>query len=250
MAVTYARLFPPAGRRLLEFFVLLKALLVLFILAYIHMAFSRSPIDCLAAVRERWPRDGVLRVEIQRSQSGAGAPPQAPPTFSSSSSGSGGGGGGQEEAGPGPGAGLPAEEGEEPEEEEEEMSLDMFSNSSVQFELDLEPRLKPAVIGGGGGAGGGANSSQDVSFTQSAKAWPQEEYMVEYSLEYGFLRLSQNTRQRLRIPVMVVTLDPARDACFGDGFSRFLLDEFLGYDDILMSSVKALAENEENKGNG
>ncbi|KAB5559334.1 hypothetical protein PHYPO_G00027850 [Pangasianodon hypophthalmus] len=78
--------------------------------------------------------------------------------------------------------------------------------------------------------------------------WPQEEYIVEYSLEYGFLRLSQTTRQRLNIPVMVVTLDPVKDQCFGDGFSRFLLDEFLGYDDILMSSVKALAENEENKG--
>lgn len=99
---------------------------------------------------------------------------------------------------------------------------------------------------------------------------------MEYSLEYGFLRLSQSTRQRLNIPVMVVTLgeasrrlrgaspwrrlltlpsvsvapDPVKDECFGDSFSRFLLDEFLGYDDILMSSVKALAENEENKGQG
>lgn len=45
-----------------------------------------------------------------------------------------------------------------------------------------------------------------------------------------------------------VCADPTKDECFGDGFSRFLLDEFLGYDDILMSSVKALAENEENKG--
>lgn len=43
-------------------------------------------------------------------------------------------------------------------------------------------------------------------------------------------------------------IDPTRDQCFGDRFSRLLLDEFLGYDDILMSSVKALAENEENKG--
>lgn len=109
--------------------------------------------------------------------------------------------------------------------------------------------------------------------------WPQDEYIVEYSLEYGFLRLSQATRQRLSIPVMVVTLgkaawapwwtgassceglpcfcdtidshlptDPTRDQCFGDRFSRLLLDEFLGYDDVLMSSVKGLAENEENKG--
>lgn len=46
----------------------------------------------------------------------------------------------------------------------------------------------------------------------------------------------------------VFCLDPTRDQCFGDRFSRLLLDEFLGYDDILMSSVKALAENEENKG--
>ncbi|TKS75272.1 Membralin Transmembrane protein 259 [Collichthys lucidus] len=161
------------------------------------------------------------------------------------------------------------------------MTLEMFDNSSVQFELDIEPRLKPSLIGGdaggaaGGGAAGGAagaggagagNNSQDVSFSQTPKGmqplkesvselemmtravWPQEEYIVEYSLEYGFLRLSQSTRQKLNIPVMVVTLDPMKDECFGDGFSRFLLDEFLGYDDILMSSVKALAENEENKG--
>uniref|UniRef100_A0A671U2S2 Transmembrane protein 259 n=1 Tax=Sparus aurata TaxID=8175 RepID=A0A671U2S2_SPAAU len=215
MAVTYARLFPPSFRRVFEFFVLLKALFVLFILAYIHIAFSRSPINCLEVVRERWPRDGILRVEIQRNSSRASVFLQY---YDST--------GLQEEL------------------EEEEMTLEMFDNSSVQFELDIEPRLKPSLMGGGGGV----NDSQDVSFSQTTKVWPQEEYIVEYSLEYGFLRLSQSTRQRLNIPVMVVTLDPMKDECFGDGFSRFLLDEFLGYDDILMSSVKALAENEENKG--
>uniref|UniRef100_A0A8D3DG76 Transmembrane protein 259 n=1 Tax=Scophthalmus maximus TaxID=52904 RepID=A0A8D3DG76_SCOMX len=229
MAVTYARLFPPSFRRVFEFFVLLKALFVLFILAYIHIAFSRSPINCLETVRERWPRDGILRVEIQRNSSRA---PVFLQYYDST--------GLQEE--------LEGEEGGG--EEEEEMTLEMFDNSSVQFELDMEPRLKPSLVGAGGGAGGGAgvNDSQDVSFSQTTKVWPQEEYIVEYSLEYGFLRLSQSTRQRLNIPVMVVTLDPMKDECFGDGFSRFLLDEFLGYDDILMSSVKALAENEENKG--
>ncbi|KAK5907802.1 hypothetical protein CesoFtcFv8_005613 [Champsocephalus esox] len=240
MAVTYARLFPPSFRRVFEFFVLLKALFVLFILAYIHIAFSRSPINCLEAVRERWPRDGLLRVEIQRNSSRAPVLLQ----YHDSSSGL------QEEQG---GEELSLEElmgEEEEEEEEEEMTLEMFDNSSVQFDLDMEPRLKPSMIGGGvrGRRGGGVNDSQDVSFSQTTKVWPQEEYIVEYSLEYGFLRLSQSTRQRLNIPVMVVTLDPMKDECFGDGFSRFLLDEFLGYDDILMSSVKALAENEENKG--
>lgn len=62
------------------------------------------------------------------------------------------------------------------------------------------------------------------------------------------------TVKPVSLPVCQMTVtpvclsDPMKDECFGDGFSRFLLDEFLGYDDILMSSVKALAENEENKG--
>uniref|UniRef100_I3JA50 Transmembrane protein 259 n=1 Tax=Oreochromis niloticus TaxID=8128 RepID=I3JA50_ORENI len=244
MAVTYARLFPPSFRRVFEFFVLLKALFVLFILAYIHIAFSRSPINCLEVVRERWPRDGILRVEIQRNSS------RAPIFLQHYDSASLHDELDAEEEGGGLAMGglslamLPDEEVEE-----EEMTVEMFDNSS--FELDIEPRLKPSLIGAGGGGasgGGGANDSQDVSFSQTTKVWPQEEYIVEYSLEYGFLRLSQSTRQRLNIPVMVVTLDPMKDECFGDGFSRFLLDEFLGYDDILMSSVKALAENEENKG--
>ncbi|XP_004557092.1 membralin isoform X1 [Maylandia zebra] len=264
MAVTYARLFPPSFRRVFEFFVLLKALFVLFILAYIHIAFSRSPINCLEVVRERWPRDGILRVEIQRNSS------RAPIFLQHYDSASLHDELDAEEEGGGLAMGglslamLPDEEVEE-----EEMTVEMFDNSSVQFELDIEPRLKPSLVGAGGGGasgGGGANDSQDVSFSQTTKGmqplqdsvselemmtravWPQEEYIVEYSLEYGFLRLSQSTRQRLNIPVMVVTLDPMKDECFGDGFSRFLLDEFLGYDDILMSSVKALAENEENKG--
>ena len=36
--------------------------------------------------------------------------------------------------------------------------------------------------------------------------WPEEKYIVEYALEYGFLRLSPKTRHRLNITVMLVTL--------------------------------------------
>ncbi|XP_060797657.1 membralin isoform X2 [Neoarius graeffei] len=237
MAVTYARLFPPSFRRVFEFFVLLKALFVLFILAYIHIAFSRSPINCLEHVREKWPRDGILRVEIQRNSSRA-------PIFLQFYETEGFQGLVKEPDGDTEDTSrIPVHQDDE---NEEEMTVDMFDNSSVRFELDIEPRL-PLV--NDGAPGSSTNDSQDVSFSQApSKVWPQEEYIVEYSLEYGFLRLSQTTRQRLNIPVMVVTLDPVKDQCFGDGFSRFLLDEFLGYDDILMSSVKALAENEENKG--
>ncbi|XP_064030880.1 membralin isoform X2 [Pogoniulus pusillus] len=230
MAVTYARLFPPSFRRVFEFFVLLKALFVLFILAYIHIAFSRSPINCLEHVRDKWPRDGILRVEIQRNSSRA-------PIY-------------LQFCGVEKFPGMVVEStAEEEEEEEEEMTVDMFENSSIKFELDIEPKvfLKPSR--GSSPEALPRNESQELSLGEAGtKVWPQEEYIVEYSLEYGFLRLSQSTRQRLSIPVMVVTLDPTKDQCFGDRFSRLLLDEFLGYDDILMSSVKALAENEENKG--
>ncbi|XP_061211712.1 membralin, partial [Neopsephotus bourkii] len=225
-----------------------QALFVLFILAYIHIAFSRSPINCLEHVRDKWPRDGILRVEIQRNSSRA-------PIFLQFCG---------ADKFPGMVVEPPAEEEEE---EEEEMTVDMFENSSVKFELDIEPKvfLKPSRVSSTEALT--HNESQEFSFSEAATkgmeplretvsefemlaraVWPQEEYIVEYSLEYGFLRLSQSTRQRLSIPVMVVTLDPTRDQCFGDRFSRLLLDEFLGYDDILMSSVKALAENEENKG--
>ncbi|XP_069503576.1 membralin isoform X2 [Ambystoma mexicanum] len=250
MAVTYSRVLPASCRRVLEFCVLLKALFVLFILAYIHIAFSRSPINCLEHVRDRWPRDGILRVEIQRNSTRAPIFLQFYETDS-----------------------VPGEVKEsiaEDDDEEEELSIDMFENSSIKFELDIEPKvvLKPSLLGSRESVTQvGQNESQELSFSDAATkgtqplsesvsefemlaraVWPQEEYIVEYSLEYGFLRLSQSTRQRLNIPVMVVTLDPTRDQCFGDRFSRLLLDEFLGYDDILMSSVKALAENEENKG--
>jgi hypothetical protein len=48
--------------------------------------------------------------------------------------------------------------------------------------------------------------------------------------------------------VKIVTLDPLNDKCFGDAFSRLILDEFLGYDNLLMASIKTLAEHEDNKG--
>lgn len=65
-AVAYARTFPRPVRRFFEFLVLLKALVAFFVLAYIHIAFSRSPTTCLNQVRDSWPRDGILRVEILR----------------------------------------------------------------------------------------------------------------------------------------------------------------------------------------
>lgn len=108
-------------------FAFFQALFVLFILAYIHIAFSRSPINCLEAVRERWPRDGILRVEIQRNSSRA-------PVFlqNHDSTGLQEELEAQEEAGGAVAQLSLAALQEEEEEDEEEMTLEMFDNSSVQ----------------------------------------------------------------------------------------------------------------------
>lgn len=109
-----------------------QALFVLFILAYIHIAFSRSPINCLEAVRERWPRDGILRVEIQRNSSRASVFLQyydsaagLQEQLEAEEEARGGAGGGAV-----PSLSLAALQQEQ--EEEEELTLEMFDNSSVQ----------------------------------------------------------------------------------------------------------------------
>ena len=45
-------------------FFLLQAIMAFFVLAYIHVVFSRTPTNCLEHIKNDWPRDGILRVEI------------------------------------------------------------------------------------------------------------------------------------------------------------------------------------------
>uniref|UniRef100_A0A914RCU1 Membralin n=1 Tax=Panagrolaimus davidi TaxID=227884 RepID=A0A914RCU1_9BILA len=74
-------------------------------------------------------------------------------------------------------------------------------------------------------------------------------YIVEYSLHHGLLRLPVDLRNYYNIPVMLVQLsadDP--NQCLApyrnQGFNKL----FMGYDDILMNSVKSLSENYTEKG--
>ena len=48
--------------------------------------------------------------------------------------------------------------------------------------------------------------------------------------------------------VCVCVSDPGRDVCFGGVFSRFLLDELLGYEDVILYSLKQLADDKPDKG--
>ncbi|XP_072172776.1 membralin-like [Diadema setosum] len=249
IAITYARAFPPPIRRFFEFAILLKALTALFVLAYIHRTFSRSPINCLADYRDKWPREGILRVEIVRNRTDG-------PIYELSYGRRIQGVTKVEEDPQYANVSLMPTYWEYPdvvrgEEAVKEGKEDVVKGSFLQGILwtainstvgdlpnthSLEKNMQPFR----------ETVSEFEMFTRAV--WPVDEYIMEYSLEYGFLRLSPSTRERLGIPVMVIQLDPAQDECFGDALSRFLLDEFLGYDDILMSSVKSLAEYEDNKG--
>uniref|UniRef100_A0A915D3A3 Uncharacterized protein n=1 Tax=Ditylenchus dipsaci TaxID=166011 RepID=A0A915D3A3_9BILA len=77
---------------------------------------------------------------------------------------------------------------------------------------------------------------------------PAFAYVVEYSLHYGLLKLSPSMRQEYAIPSMLVQLDSESDECFGDWKSKFLMRYLTGFEDIIMSSVRSLAENETEKG--
>lgn len=49
---------------------LLKALAAFFMLLYIHIIFSRTPITCLDHIKSSWPRHGIVRIDITRSGQG------------------------------------------------------------------------------------------------------------------------------------------------------------------------------------
>lgn len=289
-ALAYARTFPRPVRRWIEFTVLLKAMTAFFVLVYIHVVFSRTPTTCLEHIRDSWPRDGILRVEIVRGSSQgqdvsvennyAQTEKEDISTFLGSF-----GRDGFIHIEPSAVDQL-AEDKEKKiirETEAENSTVDSLKEDrkeqivSTQQQQHVISYVNVSHENGDGqqAAWNILNTQEELSSdgnetikynTENSNAvlplkdsvseveklvravWPEEEYIVEYSLEYGFLRLSPATRRRLSIPVMVVTLDPNKDSCFGDSFSRFVLDEFLGYDDLLMSSIKTLAESEDNKG--
>ncbi|XP_071870349.1 membralin isoform X3 [Bombus fervidus] len=295
-ALTYARTFPRPVRRFIEFIVLLKAIAAFFVLAYIHIVFSRAPTNCLEHIRDDWPRDGILRVEILRN---GGEDYSIEKSYAKEEKLR------QEKVDDLTSAlGILTRDGFiniEPSAVDEERDINNASNEENHDSLTLSEKeivIRSAAVPGktqdpnlsitntttspslstklewnemnrdtkevldekilltnteNNTIGQDINKSNKEDVIQSLKD-PNSEvragdgYIVEYSLEYGFLRLSPVARQRLNIPVKIVTLDPVNDKCFGDDFSRLILDELLGYDDLLMASIKTLAEHEDNQG--
>merc|ERR1719187_2691959 len=358
LSLAYARSCPRQMRRLLECFILLKAVMCLMMLVYIHLVYTRHPVQCLEHIKDAWPREGILRVEVVRA---------APPGYNINNSydkekklamrhreaedigaifsniitsniGY------YEEKKTEKSSAVEGEEfgsSDPMADDVEESSVDEAGMDETKEPPDYEDSIYNEIVGitnegplGGDVGSGSANDTTDshvklaglasLSNTldqmkdqlQSMKelltdpeisdenlesmteygedigaqaskiktvivnmtdqldprklesqseletlneevselekitkvVWPEDEYIVEYSLEIGFLRLGPATRQRLNIPVHIEILDPNTNVCFGNSVSKFILENFLGYDDVLMSSIKSLAEKEDNKG--
>ncbi|XP_020814531.1 membralin [Drosophila serrata] len=233
-AAAYAELVPRKVQLTIEFLLLAKALLFFFTLIYVHNAFIKNPCTCLQEV-QNWPREGVIRVEIIPHLAEKRAIWQ----------------------------GIKRDQhivrslkdsyyyGIGPQTHENHKQLKRYESILGRLGLPVRPTF--------------AYSNESLYYYFDAinildtydhpnaiqlknEEDDEEQYIVEYSLEYGHLRLSAATRKRLQIPVLTVQLDPNTNKCFGDGLTRYLLKRLLGYDDLLMASVRAIAEKEENKG--
>lgn len=292
LSVRYAAYFKPTVRRLIEFFTLLKAILMLMLLIYVHITFVKESGHCLDSMKDIWPKEGVLKVQVEansslppyqyffaRSNSEAWAssfelnPYQAVFKYSVNV--------GKD--------GLPKFK-EKPlitpynhaewtlnnifgvKTEKKSPAIDysnfgaqkvkkMFQKKFSQIvpkvhmfhpenaeEIPHWVLIDPSV----------SDTAAEFKMLQMQEvmgfhAGPQpvrEYYAIEYSPEFGYLRLSAVTRYKLGIPVLVVTLDPQRDECFGKGLKRWMLDTFFGYDDLIMGSIKRLAEQKHKEGGG
>lgn len=258
----YVRLVPKKLRTLLEVVVLLKGLLLFSFLSYLHFSFGKVPMNCLNSTIGSWPRDGVLRVQIQAESN---VEIQLPRFYS-------------------------YEHNEvlfHPCHNEKEiksalctslandlesfykyhekqyaykdqcyrMNLSdfMYIQHSDQwkkyekFEYIFSDRKGNLFKGFTPGEIMKEEKVVDLQEKYFSPAKP-ERHIFEYAQEFGFLRISKEARSRLKIPIKTVTFDPNKEKCFGDMFSRFILKYFLGYDDVLMNSIKKIADAENNTG--
>lgn len=260
-AMAYFLTVPLILRRIFEIAVLVAAILSFAILIHLHVSFIRSPLTCLDEVKSNWPRDGILRVQIESEHSDLIKERE---DFSHSAlylnlS--------RLEASYNESNFNLSEEcldtytvmklqypltieqyRNELKEQHNIPSYSLYSSSSVKYDshpllnLNASSLIEEAID---------LPPFDDYRLNRYQHPnkknddWP---YIVEYSLEYGLLRLSEEMRRHYNVPVQTVVLCPEKDACFGDPLARFMLRNFLGYDDVLIGSIKRLAEHENNRG--
>ncbi|KRZ69592.1 Membralin [Trichinella papuae] len=232
-------------RRFIEFIVLLMAILMFALVTYVHIVFTRQQPSCLESVRHLWPRNGILNVHITSGLSKVLLVNYSPDMYQSPDE-----------------SMLPNNSSTFSYEFSNSPSLSVFRPSmywsnehpdvSAKPPEQVEPYIPVSAISSNevnnNKYGDDSISEEFWLYPQEVEKNDEEPSAIEYAVEYGFLRLSSATRDRLKIPIMYVALNPYQEVCFGESFNRFLLDHFFGYDFLLISSVKSLASNESEKG--
>ncbi|CAF2652688.1 unnamed protein product [Rotaria sp. Silwood2] len=225
IAVLYARTIPKHIRRLGETAIRVMAIICIILLIYLHVVFNQKRVTCLSHLHDHWPRQGVLRVELffESPPEGYNLQQSYAKEFqyshfynydenqlNQSIS--------KQNEGILPVIEIPIE----PLESDllKESYPNMSINSSLLTSIDYSSKsimkneaIETAQIIDDNYLSESQDNHDNESlfdylfnFDWIKQLLIEEHYILEYSIEYGFLRLSPETRQRLNIEVLLVTL--------------------------------------------
>ncbi|VDL74406.1 unnamed protein product [Nippostrongylus brasiliensis] len=220
LIVSFFFTFPYFG--IIDYSKVFQALCLLFTLLFVHLMFTRSSATCLDHIRDSWPRNGVVRLEVVHN--------------------------------------LQTLEYKENwinwyKTERSQMTCS-FNPADV---LLYGPRALPAEIRAARGkpqdvkaANGALNNGYgfdeidaEAAFNEHFRKYfrPEDafryEYRVEYSLLYGILRLPVSFRQKHNITTLWARID-ADSECFGDTFSRRVMRAVVGFEDVCIIDAAGL----------
>jgi hypothetical protein len=240
----YCRKVPERWRTAVEVAVAIKAFSSLFILLFIHANYVVSPATCIIDVSKDWWRNGsVLRIEVRSTSNDRSSfchiiPESCNGTWIEKWGTS----------------------------NMEEQTIDCQSvGKSVETEKRSLSWSNKLIFGDRNGFSTGTrtgasnfndsdmegkpgvNDSHLAAYQDSESNTVSFDHCnpllaaMEYSLEYGFLRLSHKVRMKHNVSVWRVILDPQKNHCFRHGLPHWLLANLGGYDDMLMVSFKHVA---------
>ncbi|KAI6198407.1 hypothetical protein M3Y99_01874500 [Aphelenchoides fujianensis] len=208
IAVSYSSYVPYKWRRVIEF----SAILMLSTLVYVHYVLGRYPGTCFDSIKDTWPRKGVLRVEVISNL--------------------------------------------------KEFELQFYDGERGVTHFNLKHILTrgPRAIPEDARSGTilttlhfNFGSTEDIALSDSdmieiePAIQPTFLFVGEYSAYHGLLKLPASLRQDYKIDSMLFRIDGA-DECLHSWNKRLLTRHLVGVEEIIISSFRALAPNESDKG--
>lgn len=226
----YGRKCPVFVRRVLELVILLMAVYSLFILLYAHIVIAQNSATCLEDVQKTWSKEGILRVEVVQT---FGKEYTMDMSY--------------------------ARDYVEPEDEEREVVwlLDLFQINPIDLAYTLFHTLiavmnkllgifiyLPAPV-----ENFIRNHTYFATFLnedtyRQPKIQLEDSYIFEYALDDGLVTMDRVNRNKYNIPMLFLVLDPDTNECIGNSLTKFILSEYLGYNQFLKDAMKSLLDED------